>query len=263
MTDYLWNQLRSEAMATASAEPLLADYLSSTIIGCNSLIQSLAQLLAVKLAASDLSVSALRELFYTSYESSPEVQSAIQLDLSAIIERDPASRGVVNPFLNYKGFHALEAYRVTHLLWMNGRRALASHLQGRISEVFAADIHPAAVIGHGVFFDHGTGIVIGETTVISNHVSILQDVTLGGTGKLSGDRHPKIGAGVLIGAGAKVLGNIRVGEGAKIGAGSVVLKEVPAHTTVVGVPAQPVGRPSTIEPALEMDQHFDDNGEGG
>ncbi len=245
-----------------SAEPLLQDYLHSAVIGRRSLVDSLSQVLARKLASPGLSVEALAAVFLSSYDSAPELHKAIERDLSGILKRDPASKVVANPFLNYKGFHALEAYRVAHVLWLTGRQSLASYLQGRISEVFAADIHPAAIIGSGVFFDHGTGIVIGETSVIADDVSVLQDVTLGGTGKMSGDRHPKIGTGVLIGAGAKVLGNIRVGEGAKIGAGSVVLTDVPPHTTVVGVPAKPVGRPKATKPAFEMDQDFDDDGDG-
>jgi serine O-acetyltransferase len=243
----------------ASTEPLLADYLDLTIVDRESLIDSLSQLLAGKLASSVLPVQSLIDVFADAFKSSAEILYAIHLDLFATMERDPASNGIANPFLNYKGFHALEAYRATHYLWHSGRRPLAHHLQGRISEVFSADIHPAAIIGNGVFIDHGTSIVIGETAVIGNDVSILQEVTLGGTGKVSGDRHPKIGRGVLLGAGAKVLGNIRVGDGAKVGAGSVVLKDVSPHTTVVGVPAKPVGRPRAYEPALVMEQNFDDD----
>ena len=176
---------------------------------------------------------------------------------SGSLARDPAAGSSVNPFLNHKGFHALQAHRVAHWYWGRQRKALAQCLQGRASEVFAVDIHPAAVVGGGVFIDHGTGVVIGETAVVGDNVSILQGVTLGGTGKETGDRHPKIGSGVLLSAGAKVLGNIRIGDGAKVGAGSVVLDAVPPHKTVVGVPARVVGTPRADQPALDMDQHID------
>lgn len=261
-SDALWERLQSEAMAMSLGEPMLASHLRISVLDRESLIDALSNLLALKLATGSLSTDSLVEVFSMALGSSFAVTNAICCDLLATADRDPASQGIANPFLNYKGFHALEAYRACHHLWVNGRGALASYLQGRISEVFAVDIHPAAVIGCGVFIDHGTGIVIGETAVIENDVSILQNVTLGGTGKISGDRHPKIGKGVLIGAGAKVLGNIRVGEGAKIGAGSVVLKDVPPHTTVVGIPAKPSGHPKSHDPALVMDQAFDDDSEG-
>lgn len=175
-------------------------------------------------------------------------------DICAVKERDPAVDYYSIPLLYLKGFHALEAYRVGHWLWNQGRRALATYLQNQISVVFGVDIHPAAKIGRGIMLDHATGIVVGQTAVIENDVSILQNVTLGGTGKEHGDRHPKIREGVMIGAGAKVLGNIEVGAGAKIGAGSVVLNPVPAHTTVVGVPAKEVGHPQCDKPSLNMDQ---------
>lgn len=258
----LWDQLRSEVIAMASAEPLLANYLCKTIIDHASLIDALAELLAGKLASQNVPTKVLVEVISNTLRSSSAIQNAIALDLLATSERDPASKGIANPFLNYKGFHALEAYRAGHALWLNGRQSLAYYFQGRISEVFSVDIHPAAIIGYGVFIDHGTGIVIGETAVVDNDVSILQEVTLGGTGKASGDRHPKIGRGVLIGAGAKILGNIRVGERAKIGAGSVVLQEVPPHTTVAGVPARVVGHPKADEPGKAMDQDFDGESEG-
>jgi serine O-acetyltransferase len=158
------------------------------------------------------------------------------------------------PFLYFKGFQALQSYRASHWLWNQDRKPLALYLQSRISEAFDVDIHPAARIGKGILIDHGTGVVIGETAVVGDNVSMLHEVTLGGTGKESGDRHPKVGHGVLIGAGAKILGNIRIGDGSKIAAGSIVLDEVPAHTTVAGIPAKPVGRPKSVEPALLMDQ---------
>jgi serine O-acetyltransferase len=195
----------------------------------------------------------MREVMQEALSRSPLMRAALRSDLMAVRERDPASRGYAQPLLYFKGFHALESYRIAHWLWDQGREALALHLQNRISELFGVDIHPAARIGAGVFIDHGTGVVIGETAVVEDNVSMLHEVTLGGTGKESGDRHPKIRRGVLISAGAKVLGNIEVGEGAKVGAGSVVLHDVPPHCTVAGVPAKIVGKTSVPEPALEMD----------
>jgi len=186
-----------------------------------------------------------------------EIGAAVRHDLSAVVERDPAARGVAQPFLYYKGFHALEAYRVAHWLWINARNALALHLQNRISEVLAVDIHPAARIGKGILIDHATSVIIGETAVVGDDVSMLHEVTLGGTGKESGDRHPKVGNGVLIGAGAKILGNIRIGDGSKIAAGSVVLKDVPSYSTVAGIPARVVGKLTTVTPAHAMDHTFD------
>jgi serine O-acetyltransferase len=192
------------------------------------------------------------------FEQSEEIRDAIRKDIEAVTRRDPASRGISEPFLHYKGFHALESYRVSHWLWIQRREALACYMQNRISEVFSVDIHPAARIGKGIFIDHATGVVIGETSVVDDDVSLLHEVTLGGTGKTTGDRHPKIGRGVLIGAGAKILGNVKVGEGSKVAAGSVVLTDVPPHTTVAGVPAVVIGRPAVEQPSLEMDQGIAD-----
>jgi serine O-acetyltransferase len=195
----------------------------------------------------------IREFMGEAFDASPDVRVAIRADLEAVVKRDPASHGVSEPFLHYKGFHALEAYRVAHWLWQAGRHALACYLQNRISEVFAVDIHPAARIGKGILIDHATSVVIGETAVVDDDVSMLHEVTLGGTGKTTGDRHPKVRHGVLIGAGAKILGNVEIGEGSKVAAGSVVLTDVPPHTTVAGVPATVIGVPDTAEPSLEMD----------
>lgn len=183
----------------------------------------------------------------------------MRADLHAVSERDSACCSQVTPLLYFKGFHALQAYRVAHWLWQQGRKSLALFLQNRISAVFAVDIHPAARIGKGIMFDHATGIVIGETAVVGDMVSIMQSVTLGGTGKEAGDRHPKVSNGVLIGAGAKILGNITVGECAKVGAGSVVLKDVPARAVVAGVPAKIIGDNLCGQPAQEMDHHIDAN----
>jgi len=254
--DPVWLTLREEIEMMAGAEPMLASYLHAVVLNHHTLEDALSFLLAEKLASPHLSAMTLREVIYLALCSAKDIRSAIRLDLMAIVKRDPAARGLAEPFLHYKGFHALEAYRVSHWLWKAGRQPLALYYQNRISEVFAVDIHPAATIGKGIFVDHGTSLVIGETSIVGDNVSMLHEVTLGGTGNETGDRHPKIGNGVLIGAGAKILGNVRVGDGSKVGAGSVVLDDVPAHTTVVGVPATAVGRPRTAAPALQMDQHI-------
>ena len=207
----------------------------------------------------------IRELIDEAFAADAGIAQAIRADLEAVRTRDPASRGYSEPFLHFKGFHALQSYRVAHWLWQQKRYALAKHLQSRISEVFGVDIHPAARVGRGIFIDHATGVVIGETATVADDVVLLHDVTLGGTGKERGDRHPKVRHGVMIGAGSKILGNIEIGEGSKVGAGSVVLEDVPAHHTVAGVPAQIVGRTTVDEPALEMDQslpHFHVDGGG-
>jgi serine O-acetyltransferase len=214
--------------------------------------------LAVKLAGHELPAMNLRELCDEAFEADPDIVKAAEADLKAVYERDPACKGYLQPFLFFKGFHALQSHRLSHWLWTRGRETLAFYLQSRMSEIFQVDINPAAKIGKGVFFDHGTGIVIGETAVIGDDVSMLHGVTLGGTGAERGDRHPKIGKGVLLGAGAKVLGNITIGEYAKIASGSVVLKPVPANCTAAGVPARLVNCPTCPEPARSMDHTLAD-----
>jgi serine O-acetyltransferase len=253
-SDPLWRRLREESREKAESEPILASYLHLTILNHRSLEEALSFHLASKLATPNLPAMSIREFMSDAFDRSAEIQDAIRKDIEAVTRRDPASRGISEPFLHYKGFHALESYRVSHWLWTAKREALACYMQNRISEVFAVDIHPAARIGKGIFIDHATGVVIGETAVVDDDVSLLHEVTLGGTGKTTGDRHPKVGRGVLIGAGAKILGNVKIGEGSKIAAGSVVLTDVPPHTTVAGVPAVVIGRPSTEQPSLEMDQ---------
>ena len=200
----------------------------------------------------------LRDTFEEAYERDPGIVEIAEYDLKAVFERDPACKGYVQPFLFFKGFQALQTQRVAHWLWRQRRETIALYLQSRMSEVFQVDIHPATRIGSGVFVDHGTGIVIGETAVIGDEVSMLQGVTLGGTGAERGDRHPKIGKGVLLGAGAKVLGNISIGDYAKIASGSVVLKDVPAGCTAAGVPARLVNCPTCEEPARSMDHTLAD-----
>jgi serine O-acetyltransferase len=220
-------------------------------------------ILANKLQTPDLPAILLHDLISEALIENASIRASIRADLLAARTRDPAALGYAQPFLYYTGFHALQSYRVAHWLWEQGRRALAAHLQNRISEAFGVDVHPAAQIGSAILIDHGTSVVIGETAVVEDYVSLLHEVTLGGTGKESGDRHPKIRRGVLIGAGAKILGNIEVGKGAKVGAGSVVLRDVPPHTTVAGVPARVVGRCTVAEPALDMDATFPFVLEGG
>lgn len=255
----LWLQMKEEARAVVDQEPILSNYYFSSILSHDSMESGLANHISMKLGDSSLPVDTLRHLFVGVLNDDREIMRAVCDDLLAVKERDPACIGYVHCFLNFKGFLACQAHRIGHNLWCNGRKILALLIQNRVSEVFAVDIHPGAKIGRGILLDHATGVVIGETAVIGNNVSILHNVTLGGTGKVSGDRHPKIEDGVLIGAGTCVLGNVRIEEGAKIGAGSVVLKQVPARTTAVGNPARLIGgkeNPTKLDkmPSLTMDQ---------
>ena len=249
-----WSILRTEAERAAAAEPLLRAVLEAAVTRHGGFAAALASLLARKLADDELGPAPLSELCSAALDAG--AAAAAEADLLAIRDRDPAAGGLLQAFLGYKGFHALQAHRVAHWLWSGGRRDLARLLQARTAARLAVDIHPAVPIGRGVFIDHGTGVVIGETATIGDNVSILQEVTLGGTGKEHGDRHPKIRDGVLLAAGAKVLGNIVVGRGAKVGAGSVVLRDVPPCATVAGCPARIVGWCKDAMPALAMDQTF-------
>ena len=253
----VWSQLRSEVEQELAKEPLLSPFLTPVVLQQESFGDALGAILGQKLFCPAVSELDLRRLCGDAYSSDPSILESACSDLRAVTERDPACDRVSMPFLYFKGFQGLQLYRVTHWLWQHDRQPLARYLQSRISETFAIDIHPAARIGNGILIDHATSIVIGETAVIGDNVSLLHEVTLGGTGKEAGDRHPKIADGVLIGAGAKVLGNVQIGEGAKIGAGSVVLNDVPAHRTVAGVPARPVGPCTTDQPALEMDHSLE------
>jgi len=256
--DPLWLRIRDEAARDAQREPMLASFLYSVVLNHRCLEDALSFILSSKLGSPTVTALTLRDLFHDAFSADPTMGVAVRADIEAVMTRDPACRGCSVPLLYFKGFHSIQSYRVAHHYWTSDRQALALYLQSRISEVFAVDIHPGAKIGKGILFDHATSIVIGETTVIDDDFSMLHEVTLGGTGKVGGDRHPKIGRGVLIGAGAKVLGNVSIGEGAKIGAGSVVLDDVAPHCTVAGVPAKPVGYPAHALPALEMDQAIDD-----
>lgn len=254
----LWTSLRAAAEDAAREEPQLASQLHSVILSHDNLAAALSFQIARKLGDSELGSMTVREVALSAFRADPSIVAAAEADLCAVLERDPAIRTPLQPFLYFKGFQALQAWRVAHWLWEQNRDTLAFHFQSRISELFQLDIHPAARIGKGVFVDHGTGIVIGETAVVGDEVSMLHAVTLGGTGAERGDRHPKIGRGVLLGAGAKVLGNIEIGDYAKVASGSVVLKPVPAGCTVAGVPARMVNCPTDATPARTMDHTLSD-----
>jgi len=250
----LWDKIRQEAWDSSANEPILASFFHSTILNHKDLASALSYQLANRLDSRTMPGILVREVIDDAFNSDPSLIESAMADILAIQDRDPAVEEYSIPLLYLKGFHAIQIHRVAHWLWQQKRIALAFYLQNRSSVIFGVDVHPAATIGKGIMFDHATGVVVGETAVIEDNVSILQGVTLGGTGKESGDRHPKIREGVMIGAGAKVLGNIEIGMGAKIGAGSVVLEAVPAHTTVAGVPAKVVGKPSCDMPSLSMEQ---------
>ncbi|KAF8414246.1 hypothetical protein HHK36_002246 [Tetracentron sinense] len=239
--DNIWLKMREEALFDVEQEPILSNYYDALILSHNSLENAIANHLAIKLSNSNLPSDILFDVFLRVFTEDGEIMRAIRDDLRAVKDRDPACMSYIHCLLNFKGFQACQAHRVAHKLWSQGMKVFPLLIQNRVTEVFAVDIHPGAQIGRGILLDHATGVVIGETAVIGNYVSILHNVTLGGTGKGSRDRHPKIGDGVLIGAGTNILGNVIIGEGAKIGAGSVVLKEVPPRTTAVGNPARLVG----------------------
>jgi serine O-acetyltransferase len=249
----VWAALRNEAYAAARSEAALASLLAAVILNHETLGDALSYQLARKLGDQELRAMSLRDTIEEAYAADPSIVESAEDDLKAVFERDPACRGYVQPFLFFKGFLALQTHRVAHRLWMEGRETLAFYLQSRSSELFQVDIHPASRVGRGIFVDHGTGIVIGETAMVGDDVSMLHGVTLGGTGAERGDRHPKIGKGVLLGAGAKVLGNIQVGAYAKVASGSVVLKPVPAGCTAAGVPARLTNCPTCEQPARTMD----------
>jgi serine O-acetyltransferase len=252
--DPIFTRLRIEAEATARVEPDMAALVFSMILDQPSLEAAIIRRLAARLAHDEWPGDLFAETYLDLAQRDPSIGEAFRADLLAVFERDPACTRLLEPVLYFKGFHAIETHRLAHALWTSGRQDFALYLQSRSSQVFQTDIHPAARIGKGIFLDHATGLVVGSTAVIEDDVSMLQDVTLGGTGKERGDRHPKIRAGVLIGAGAKILGNIEVGRCSRIAAGSVVLRAVPDHKTVAGVPAKIVGDAGCAEPSRAMDQ---------
>jgi serine O-acetyltransferase len=249
----LWADILARALVVAQAEPALVPMLKRYVLDRATFAEGIVRRLSERIAPTGNDVDSLVAAMQQAIAADPEILAQMRADIRAILERDPATEHALIPFLWYKGFHAISLHRLAHSLWKSGRRELATHLQSLMSEHLAVDIHPAASFGVGILLDHATGFVAGETAVVGDNVSFLHEVTLGGTGKARGDRHPKIRSGVLIGAGAKILGNITVGEGAKIGAGSVVLKDVAPHTSVAGVPAVVIGRTSVDAPALDMD----------
>ena len=261
--DFVWEQIVEEARAMVRDEPMLGGLVHAAVLHHDVLENALGFLFAMKLASGGMSEQILREIADGAYADSPELGRTGRADMVAVYERDPACHRLLQPLLFFKGFQAIQAYRIGHWLWAQGRRDLAYFVQMRVSEVYGVDIHPGARVGRGIMIDHAHSIVIGETAVVGDNVSMLHSVTLGGTGKEDDDRHPKIGAGVLIGAGAKVLGNINVGHCSRIAAGSVVLENVPPMTTVAGVPARVVGTAGCAQPSIMMDQLVGVRGEGG
>lgn len=263
-SEAFWLALKDEAKTVSKTEPMLASYLHACVQNHHNFETSLSFILSNKISDDVMPAIALSEMFNEAYLLDPSIVDAAVADVQAIVARDPAVSTFLPVLIHFKGFQALQVHRLAHYLWKNGRKELALFMQSRTSEVFCVDIHPAAQIGKGVMFDHATGIVIGETAVVENNVSILQEVTLGGTGNESGDRHPKVREGVMIGSGAKILGNIEIGRGSKVGAGSVVLNSVPACTTVAGVPAKIVGQPNCDMPCDSMQQNvYNDNTQAG
>ena len=252
--DPIWRSIRDEAMEAVDRDPLLAAFLYSTILNQESLEEAVIHRLAERLDHQDIGADLIRQTFKTMLADDKEWPATVRADIQAYFDRDPACDRFIMPVLYFKGFHAIQTHRLAHWLWKQGRKDFALYLQSRSSSVFQTDINPAARIGKGIFIDHATGLVVGETAVIEDDVSILHGVTLGGTGKAGGDRHPKIRYGVLIGAGAKILGNIEIGHCSKIAAGSVVLSPVPHNKTGAGVPARVVGETGCDRPSRQMDQ---------
>jgi serine O-acetyltransferase len=252
--DPVWRKIHSDAAALVAKEPILGGLLHSSILHHSSFEKALSYRLAMKLASDEMPATIIRELAEEAFEADPYLGEAARADVVAVMERDPASHGFYQPVLFFKGYQAVQSYRLARWLWENGREGIAYFIQMRISEQFGVDIHPGAKIGKGIMIDHAHSIVIGETAVVGDNVSMLHSVTLGGTGKTDGDRHPKIENGVLIGAGAKVLGNITIGYCSRIAAGSVVLQDIPPCKTVAGVPAKIVGEAGCSQPAQSMNQ---------
>ena len=252
----LWNAIRLEVKLRADFEPIMSTFFHATVLNHETFEGALSFLLAGKLDSPVVSSMAIREIIEEAFNEEPHIIRAAEIEIKAIRERDPACNSYSTPLLFFKGFHALQSYRISNWLWNQGRHSLAFYFQNQISAIFGVDIHPAATMGSGIMFDHATGIVIGETAVVEDNVTMLHGVTLGGTGKEQGNRHPKVRQGALIGASAAIIGNIEVGEYAKVGAGSVVMNSVRAHDTVAGVPATVVGNVTNTSPAQNIDQRF-------
>lgn len=251
--DPIWDRITTEARKAVSDEPLMGGLIHACILHHKSIERALSYRIAAKLASNEMSMVVVREIAEEAYADAPDLIDAARADLVAVYERDPACHRLLQPLLYFKGYQAMQGYRVAHWLYAHGKRDLAYFFQMRLSEIYGVDIHPAAKMGKGIMIDHAHSIVIGETAVVGDNVSMLHSVTLGGTGKEEQDRHPKIGNGVLIGAGAKVLGNIKVGNCSRIAAGSVVLEEVPPCKTVAGIPARIVGEAGCDQPSISMD----------
>jgi serine O-acetyltransferase len=256
--DPVWAQIRREAEEVARKEPALATFIYSTILHHDTLEAAIVHRVAERLDSPEVPAEMIRQAYLHALEQEPAIGAAFRADVVATVDRDPAANRLIEPILYFKGFHAIQCYRLAHWLWGKDRKDFALYLQSRASAVFQCDIHPNARIGRGIFIDHATGLVIGETAVVEDDVSMLHGVTLGGTGKEAGDRHPKIRYGVLIGAGAKILGNIEIGHCARIASGSVVLKPVPHNKTVAGVPAKVIGEAGCPEPSRAMDHLFNE-----
>jgi len=254
--DPVWSRIREEAEDIVRREPEVGTFIFSSILHHDALETAVVNRVAERLDHQDVSAELIRQAYADALDDEPSLGDTFRVDIVATFDRDPATDRFIEPVLYYKGFHAIQTHRLAHWLWNKGRRDFAYYLQSRASVVFQCDIHPAAKVGRGIFLDHATGLVVGETAVIGNDVSILHDVTLGGTGKDHGDRHPKIADGVLIGAGAKIIGNIEVGHCARVAAGSVVINPVPNNVTVAGVPAKVVGDAPCAEPSRTMDHMF-------
>jgi serine O-acetyltransferase len=257
LADVLWIKLRQEAEDALAKTPVLAPLFVDSILNRASFEAAIFHRVAARLKNDIVALGVIVHAFYRAAEAEPSLIGSLRADIAAVVERDPATERFIEPFLYFKGFHALQTHRLANWLWRGGERDFALYLQSRSSDVFQTDIHPAATIGKGVFLDHATGLVVGETAVVEDDVSLLQNVTLGGTGKAAGDRHPKVRKGVIIGAGAKILGNIEIGEHAKIAAGAVVLAPVPAFATVAGVPAKLLKKTEAAEIAKGF-QHIPD-----
>ena len=259
--DPVWSTIRDEAEQLAADEPLMASMVHAVVLNHRSLEDALSYRIADKMSSPEMPALLVREICDMAYADHPQIGIAARADIIAVHDRDPFCDRMVQPLMFFKGYLGIQAYRVAHWLWTTGRRDMAMFFQMRTSELFSMDINPAARIGQGIMIDHAHAIVIGETAVVGDDVSMLHSVTLGGTGKEGGDRHPKIGDGVLIGAGAKVLGNIRIGECSRVAAGSVVLKDVPPCKTVAGIPAKIVGEAGCDRPSYSMNQLVGDDPE--
>ncbi len=260
--DPVWSRIKREAEEIVRADPAIGGFIYGSVLNHDSFEEALIHRLAHRLGAADISAEMIIKAFEDALEAEPEISAAARADIVATYDRDPACNRYVEPLLYFKGFQALQTYRMAHRLHALGRRDFALYLQSRMSVIFSVDIHPSAQVGRGIMIDHAHDIVIGETAVVEDNVSMLHGVTLGGTGKEDGDRHPKVRCGVLIGAGAKILGNIEIGRCSRVAAGSVVLQSVPANRTVAGVPAKIMGYAGCEEPARSMDHKFDDEMDG-